>query len=62
MNDFGVVLAVKKGLETFRFDSKAVTAIEYALIAALIAVVIITAVTTLGTNVSSTFSSVANAV
>lgn len=41
-------------------DRKAVTAIEYALIAALIAVVIIGAVTTLGTNASATFNTVAS--
>lgn len=44
----------------FKADDRAVTAIEYALIAALIAVVIIGAVTTLGTGVSSTFSTVAS--
>jgi pilus assembly protein Flp/PilA len=43
-----------------KMDKKAVTAIEYALIAALIAVVIITAVSTLGTNISSTFNKVAS--
>jgi pilus assembly protein Flp/PilA len=48
-------LALKLARET-----RAVTAIEYALIAALIAVVIIAAVTTLGTNVSSTFNTVAS--
>lgn len=41
-------------------DKRAVTAIEYALIAALIAVFIIGALSTLGTNISSTFTSVAN--
>jgi pilus assembly protein Flp/PilA len=41
-------------------DRKAVTAIEYALIAALIAVVIIGAVTTLGGSVASTFNSVSS--
>jgi len=41
-------------------DERAVTAIEYALIAALIAVVIIGAVTSLGTGVSSTFNKVAS--
>jgi len=41
-------------------DKRAVTAIEYALIAALIAVVIIGAVTSLGTGVSSTFNKVAS--
>jgi pilus assembly protein Flp/PilA len=44
----------------FKNDEHAVTAIEYALIAALIAVVIIGAVTTLGSNLSSTFNSVAS--
>lgn len=47
-------------LQKFNLDRRAVTAIEYALIAALIAVVIITAVTTLGKNVSSTFNTVAS--
>jgi len=46
-------------LAALRGDRRAVTAIEYALIAALIAVVIIGAVTSLGTGVSSTFSTVA---
>ena len=41
-------------------DKRAVTAIEYALIAALIAVVIIGAVTSLGTGVSNTFNAVAS--
>ena len=41
-------------------DKRAVTAIEYALIAALIAVVIIVAVTSVGSHVATTFNSVAN--
>jgi len=41
-------------------DERAVTAIEYALIAALIAVVIIGAVTSLGSGVSTTFNKVAS--
>ncbi len=41
-------------------DKRAVTAIEYALIAALIAVVIITAVTQLGSGVTNTFNSVSS--
>ncbi len=45
-------------LAALRADSSAVTAIEYALIAALIAVVIIGAVTSLGSGVSGTFTSV----
>lgn len=41
-----------------KMDKRAVTAIEYALIAALIAVVIIGAVTTLGGGVKNTFNTV----
>ncbi len=41
-------------------DKAAVTAMEYALIAALIAVVIIGALTTLGGNIGSTFGAVAS--
>jgi len=41
-------------------DRRAVTAIEYALIAALIAVVIIGAVSSLGKGVSNTFNKVAS--
>ncbi len=44
----------------FISNRKAVTAIEYALIAALIAVVIIGAVTSLGHGVSNTFKAVAS--
>ena len=47
-------------VRVFKADNKAVTAIEYALIAALIAVVIVVAVSALGTNVSSTFNNVAS--
>ncbi len=47
---------------SLKMDKRAVTAIEYALIAALIAVVIITAVTTIGSNVNSTFTKVGNAI
>ncbi len=43
-----------------RDDRRAVTAIEYALIAALIAVVIIGALNLLGTNISSTFNTVSS--
>jgi len=51
---------IRASLQKFNVDRRAVTAIEYALIAALIAVVIIGAVTSLGTNVSSTFNKVAS--
>jgi pilus assembly protein Flp/PilA len=47
-------------LRLLNADRRAVTAIEYALIASLIAVVIIGAVTTLGTGVAGTFNSVAS--
>jgi pilus assembly protein Flp/PilA len=43
-----------------RADRRAVTAIEYALIAALIAVVIIAAVSILGGQISTTFNSVSS--
>jgi pilus assembly protein Flp/PilA len=45
---------------TLKSDRRAVTAIEYALIAALIAVVIIGAVTTLGGGISNTFNTVSS--
>ena len=52
--------AVTQKLALLNADKRAVTAIEYALIAALIAVVIIAAVTSLGKGVSNTFNSVAS--
>ena len=58
INYVRTALAVK--MNELKFDKRAVTAIEYALIAALIAVVIIGAVTTLGTSISSTFNTVAS--
>ncbi len=44
-----------------RQDRRAVTAMEYGLIAALIAVVIITALTTIGTELSTKFLTIAKA-
>ena len=58
VNYVRTVLALK--LNELKFDKRAVTAIEYALIAALIAVVIIGAVTSLGKGVSNTFNAVAS--
>jgi pilus assembly protein Flp/PilA len=58
VNYVRTVLALK--LNELKFDKRAVTAIEYALIASLIAVVIIGAVTSLGSGVSGTFNSVAS--
>lgn len=43
---------------SLKTDRRAVTALEYALIAGLVAVVIVTAVTTLGTNISNVFTKV----
>lgn len=43
-------------------DRRAVTALEYGLIAALIAGVIITAVTALGTDISATFTKIGTSV
>jgi pilus assembly protein Flp/PilA len=50
-------LALK--MAALNLDRRAVTAIEYGLIAALIAVVIIVAVTSIGTNLTTTFNKVA---
>ncbi len=47
-------------LLVLRLDRRAVTAIEYALIAALIAVVIISAVTSVGHGAQNTFNRVAS--
>ena len=52
--------AMTTKLAQLNVDKRAVTAIEYGLIAALIAVVIITAVSSLGTHISSTFNAVAS--
>jgi pilus assembly protein Flp/PilA len=49
------VLALR-GINLFFEDRRAVTAVEYALIAALIAAAIIGAVTLLGKDVSNTFT------
>jgi pilus assembly protein Flp/PilA len=46
---------------SLRSDRRAVTAMEYGLIAALVAVVIIGTVTTLGTNLNTVFSSISGA-
>ena len=43
----------------FKTDRRAVTALEYGLIASLIAVAIITAVALVGTNLSAVFNKVA---
>jgi pilus assembly protein Flp/PilA len=47
-------------IQALRSDKRAVTALEYGLIASLIAVAIIGAVTTLGTNIGTTFNFIAS--
>ncbi len=46
---------------SLKTDRRAVTALEYGLIAALIAAVIATVVGTLGTTLSTTFTTITNA-
>jgi pilus assembly protein Flp/PilA len=55
-----ILLAYYRTLLALKLDKRAVTTIEYGLIAALIAVVIIMALTNLGRGVSTTFSKVAS--
>ena len=52
--------AVAHKLAQLNVDKRAVTAIEYALIAALIAVVIIAGLTTLSGKINTTFNNVAS--
>ncbi len=49
-----------KAWKKLNIDRRAVTAMEYGLIAALIAVVIIGAVTTVGKNLSTVFTTIGN--
>ena len=58
LNYVRTAMALK--LAQLNVDKRAVTAIEYALIAALIAVVIVGAATQLGTKVSTTFNNVSS--
>ncbi len=51
---------LRKTARRFTAHKRAVTSIEYALLASLIAVVIIGAVTTLGGNIGATFNSVSS--
>ena len=52
---------IKTWLE-LKVDRRAVTALEYGLIAALIAVVIIGAVTTVGTKLTETFTTIGKSI
>jgi pilus assembly protein Flp/PilA len=58
LNYVRTAMALK--LAQLNVDKRAVTAIEYALIAALIAVVIVGAATQLGGKVAATFNNVAS--
>lgn len=58
LNYVRTAMALK--LAQLNVDKRAVTAIEYALIAALIAVVIVGAATQLGQKVSTTFNNVSS--
>jgi pilus assembly protein Flp/PilA len=51
-----------RNLMALKSDRRAVTALEYGLIAALIAVVIVGSVTALGTAISKQFNSIANTI
>jgi pilus assembly protein Flp/PilA len=54
-----LLLSYLRGMVKLTRDNRAVTALEYGLIAALIAVVIIGSVATLGRNLSGTFEGIA---
>jgi len=53
---------IMNSLAKLKSDTRAVTAMEYGMIAALIAVVIVAAVTTVGTNLTAVFSSIGNSI
>jgi pilus assembly protein Flp/PilA len=55
-----MLVQIRHTLTLLRADNRAVTAIEYALIAALIAVVIVGAATQLGTSIQTTFNGVSS--
>jgi pilus assembly protein Flp/PilA len=55
-----MLLMYLRTILALKLDKRAVTAIEYGLVAALVAVVIITAVSKMGGNMSTTFSKVAS--
>ena len=55
------LMAKMEVFRTFKRDERAVTAMEYGLIAALIAVVIIAGLTTLGTTLNTKFATIASA-
>jgi pilus assembly protein Flp/PilA len=56
-----MMVALTERMHALKSDRRAVTALEYGLIAALIAVVIIGAVTTVGTKINTAFTTIGNA-
>jgi pilus assembly protein Flp/PilA len=60
MKDWRNQMTMPQFVRSLLRDRRAVTALEYGLIASLIAVAIIAAVTTLGTNIGNTFNLIAN--
>ena len=56
------MLTVKAAISRLAEDRRAVTALEYALIAGLIAVVIVGAVSTIGTKMTDVFQKVGSAI
>ena len=56
------MLTVKAAISRFAEDRRAVTALEYALIAGLIAIVIVGAVSTIGTKMTDVFQKVGSAI
>ena len=54
------MLTIRQIWTSIGTDRRAVTAVEYAMIAALIAAVCVTAVTALGTHISTLFTSVSS--
>lgn len=57
-----IIASTKTFIKHFASDKRAVTAMEYGLIAALIAVAIITAVTLVGTNLQTMFAKISTAI
>ena len=56
------MVALKNTLWRLKNDRRAVTALEYGLIAALIAGVLVTVISNIGTDLKTTFSSIGTAI
>ncbi len=57
-----MIASMKTAWTNLKVDRRAVTALEYGLIAALIAVVIIGAVTAVGTKLTATFTTISKSI